>query len=133
MVEKIRNKNSLTSKFTTDFELKCHFGFINTHFNLPAIRVRMSKFKLLLVVENIFIQMSHKGRTSKEANRMSCCFITLSPNQCHHMLLLAQDSAAAPLTAGVSKRVRMIRLFVKHTLISPSTSGFYRHLAQKYI
>lgn len=47
-------------------------------------------------------------------NRISCCFITASPNQCHHMLLLAQRRGA-PLVPGrqlQSKRAKMISEYV---------------------
>lgn len=33
------------------------------------------------------------SRTSRAANRISCCFIRLSLNPCHHMFLLAQERA----------------------------------------
>lgn len=57
----------------------------------------------------INIQSSHKGWTSKAANRISCCFIPLSLNQCHHMLLLAQDSPRwLPGRLALSKWVRII-------------------------
>lgn len=48
----------------------------------------------------ICIQSSHEGWTSKADNRISCCFITLSLNQCHHMLLLAQGSLRGGCLGG---------------------------------
>ena len=69
--------------------------------------------KLLLVMEKYIFKAAHKGWTSKAANRISCCFITLSLNQCHHMLLLAQDSPQwlPGRQQALSKWVRIIWLF----------------------
>lgn len=85
----------------------------------------------------IYTQSSHKGWTSKAANRISCCFITLSLNQCHHMLLLAQDSAQwIPGRQALSKWATIISLCKKNktntkklsSLLFCSASGLCQQL-----
>lgn len=55
-----------------------------------------------------------EGWTSKAANRISCCFITASLNQCHHMLQLAQRHSArlVPGRQLKSKRAKIMSEYI---------------------